>query len=53
MTNLEKIKTMNSEELANIMKYPCRICIYHNNGCGLYSSCKEGIKGWLESEEQR
>lgn len=52
MTNLERIKNMNAEELAHILG--CEQCIfYHNRDCADHHAmdlCREGIEHWLESE---
>lgn len=52
MTNIEKIKRMNSEELANFLSIhesPCEMCIFNKdkNDCLAYG-CVEGIIDWLE-----
>ena len=55
MKNIDKIKKMNSEELAKEISKesddPCSHCIYYNQPCrGM--TCNEGIKKWLESEAE-
>ena len=50
MTNFERIKGMNVEEMAEFLEFNgnCGVCLYttHCEGC----SCKDGVKLWLESE---
>lgn len=50
MTNLERIKNMNAEELAlyfNAKK--CYMCACQYKDCA-FIDCVDGIKEWLESE---
>ena len=51
MTNFERIKGMNVEEMAEFLRdYDyCDVCIYDRTPCR-GRSCKDGIKQWLESE---
>lgn len=52
MTNLDNIRKMNSEELAEILNgSSCKTCIYKGKcqaSCEEY--CTNGIKAWLEQE---
>ena len=56
MTNGDRIRQMSNEELAEWLDTQfgtdvgCRCCVQVN--CYKYSDCKEGIKAYLESEEQ-
>lgn len=53
MTNGDRIRNMSNEELAEMLSGNCTYCIWHlqiEGKCG--SSCEEGIKAYLESEEQ-
>lgn len=56
MTNYEKIKTLNIDEMADFFDYSENICDYcelhnHKNGCAyIHLNCKNAIKKWLESE---
>lgn len=55
MTNLERIKNMNAEELAKVIfhinSYCCKVCKFKRKGkrC-MGSDCRATIKLWLESE---
>lgn len=48
MKNIDKIRQMNSDELAEFMLNPCELC----NECCIQHGieCKDGIKQWLEQE---
>ena len=56
MTNGDRIRQMSNEELAEWLDTQfgtdvgCRCCIEVN--CRKYSDCQEGIKAYLESEEE-
>ena len=50
MTNGDRIRQMSNEELAEILG--CGTCIYNGNVFECHYSCKEGIKAYLESEEE-
>ena len=60
MTNGDRIRQMSNEELAEFIERKtvcaCSICFYRLNGydkkgiCDVM--CKEGIKAYLESEEE-
>lgn len=58
MNNYEKIKKMTIDEMAEVLYYSrCSACIYissHDNLplCRGNYKCKDGIKQWLESEEE-
>ena len=61
MTNGDRIRQMSDEELAEILdwnrKYKCDYCqyphIYEEFDCVVNEAdCKEGIKAYLESEEE-
>lgn len=55
MTNGDRIRQMSNEELAKMLKETetCYWCKYYNDGedCGNVP-CLEGIKAYLESEEE-
>lgn len=55
MTNFERIKNMNADEIAELLDIStvetCKMCSYKCEGaCISTKSCKSGIKLWLESE---
>ena len=55
MTNGDRIRQMSNEELANyiVKKMPiacCYFCEGDRNKC--HGNCEEGIKAYLESEEE-
>lgn len=55
MTNGDRIRQMSNEELAEWLDAKsgfdtCKICAYDNNVCEY--TCLEGIKAYLESEEE-
>ena len=52
MTNLDNIRKMNSEELAEILSGSCcKTCIYKGKcRCNGVYACKDGVKAWLEQE---
>lgn len=60
MTNGDRIRQMSNEELAEFIERKtvcaCSICFYRlsgNDGRGICDVlCKEGIKAYLESEEE-
>ena len=54
MTNFEKIKAMSVEEMAELIDdAPCNFCNYRQKGFSKCpQKCEEGIKEWLESEEE-
>jgi len=57
MKNIEKLKQMNADELAQRitfdkegeMRSPCGICAKHND-CD--DNCYHGVRDWLEMEEE-
>lgn len=50
MTNLEHIKNMMVDEMAELLESKaCKCCAYRARQCG-YKSCIDGIKAWLEQE---
>lgn len=55
-TNIEKIKTMNSEELAIFFDETgvgCHVCVCsESDNCEQHGGCVEGYKKWLESEAE-
>lgn len=52
MTNYEKIKAMDIDELANFFQSDCTLCVcFYKPGC-CSLSCKEGVKQWFESEAE-
>jgi hypothetical protein len=60
MTNGDRIRQMSNEELAENIITSCKYCLFHMNGedkkggcAGMRGFvCKEGIKAYLESEEE-
>lgn len=49
MKNIDKIRQMNSEELAKLIESSCcDCCIYEN--CYKGANCAYGIRQWLEQE---
>lgn len=52
MNNYEKIKAMSIDEMAKLLsKSPCIHCVYiTKEDC--IAKCQNGIKQWLESEEE-
>ena len=56
MTNGDRIRQMSNEELANGIITECSLCKYYYIGefdCVVNKAdCKEGIKTYLESEEE-
>ena len=56
MTNGDRIRQMSNEEMTKWLDelfgvdIPCKICAYDNKTCEY--ECKEGIKAYLESEEE-
>ena len=54
MTNYEKIKAMDIDELANLLDScgSCGFCIYRGRPeeCNV-QSCENGVRKWLESSE--
>ena len=54
MTNGDRITQMSNEEMAEFIKEKvsyCYCCVYDMNGCSTHS-CLDGIKAYLESEEE-
>ena len=60
MTNIERIKQMNAEEMAEEAgtyfekevgeyTYPCKFCVARKN-CNFSKPCKLAFKDWLEQE---
>ena len=53
MNNFEKIKSMTIDEMALLLCDDCHCCAYYDDGdCLKLSHCLEGVKQWLESEEE-
>lgn len=50
MKNIDKIRQMNSDELAEVISSDCLYCNYRYMGCSYRCECKQGIKQWLEQE---
>ena len=50
-TNLERIRQMTADELAEIIKHPCRSCAYYIGDCRT-KDCTKGIINWLEQESE-
>lgn len=50
MTNYEKIKAMDIDELANFFQCDCYCCVCYSEPGPCSMPCKEGVKKWLESE---
>lgn len=52
MTNFEKIKAMDIDELAEFLDScgGCGLCIYRENEECKVQSCENGVRKWLESE---
>ena len=50
MTNYEKIKAMDIDELAELFQGDCTFCVFFSDPRCFSLSCKEGVKKWLESE---
>lgn len=50
MKNIDKIKQMNINELANIL-FECSSCTFCS-GCEKNRNCEDGIKQWLEQESE-
>lgn len=48
MKNIDKIRQMNSDELAKLMDTRCKCCIYEI--CYKGADCELGIREWLEQE---
>jgi hypothetical protein len=67
MTNYERIKSMNLEELSVFLAdvdenwdalFACRCCIYNDiqDGCGMGADtkkCVEGVSEWLKSDYEQ
>ena len=51
MTNGDRIRQMSNEELAEVIRHGCSCCIFREDVCNV-ESCEEGIKAYLESEEE-
>lgn len=55
MTNLEKLKSLDAKDFANLLdsdKISCEYCLYYGESddkCSI-ANCKQGIAEWLESE---
>ena len=52
MTNYEKIKQMNIDEMANIMPCPCGTDYIDCEGSGLPTDCIKCTKDWLLKEAE-
>ena len=57
MTNGDRIRQMSNEELAEILFANCKYCNKHIKVCmgdflSREANCEEGIKAYLESEEE-
>lgn len=51
-TNLERIRQMNSEELARLLSCECQYCSYKHLGVLCEGDCETGIIQWLEQESE-
>ena len=51
MTNGDRIRKMSNEELVEFIRNG-NVCSYMSKPECLYRTCKEGIKAYLESEEE-
>lgn len=51
MKNIERMREMDTEELAQLINNRCKICIYYNQSC-LHDRCNEGIVKWLNQEAE-
>lgn len=51
MTNGDKIRQMNNEELAKFIR-DCHKCNYYYTSDCSYSNCTKGIKSYLDTEVQ-
>ena len=57
MTNGDRIRQMSNEELARWLDdkmkvYSCNVCLYDYRQRRCNNACEEGIKAYLESEEE-
>ena len=54
MTNLEHIRSMNEDELAQLLTpFDCCDCpVYRTNLCGISEKCSLCVKAWLLSERE-
>ena len=54
MTNYDWLKTLSVEDLAEIIRHKCRLCIFYNDdcSCGGELDCIEGISAWLREEHK-
>ena len=53
MTNLDRIKNMTADEMAELLKSAsCKSCAYRGHTRCSFRPCEEGIKKWLEQEAE-
>ena len=53
MTNIDRIKQMNAEEMAKRISFTCWNCAYQSSKDECHRHvCVEGIKAWLEQEAE-
>lgn len=54
MTNLDRIKNMTLDEMADLLSTKCKCCAYLSFApCGFRAcACRDGIKQWLEQEAE-
>lgn len=52
MKNIDKIRQMTADELAELISSDCAYCSYSHLGCLCEGNCKEYIKDWLEQESE-
>ena len=51
MRNIDKVKEMNSQELAHLIdSNRCKICVFSNPSGNCEGKCEDGIKQWLDQE---
>lgn len=57
MTNFEKIKNMDIDELAKLLNGRCSLCVFDTDGdecAGMEKDapCIDGVRKWLEQEAE-
>ena len=52
MTNYEKIKAADIDELANLLQFDCEFCVCYPEPGPCSMPCNKGVKKWLESEAE-
>ena len=53
LTNFQKIKAMSLDEMAKWLgANTCNYCIYQKVDCDNIKYCKDGIKQWLQEENE-